>query len=189
VVRCPGLISSEAGLKNNYILVDYENVQPDNLDILIGHDLSLIVFVGAGQTSVPVALASAMQALGDRARYQIISGNGKNALDFHIAFYMGEIVAGDPDAFFHIIARDSGYDPLIDHLKERRIFARRHESLAAIPFVKVALVTMEDKLDLVVEKLRARGTSRPKKPQTLANMLNAIFCNGLDTEAQEALID
>ena len=34
-------------MKNNYILIDYENVQPKNLAILNGHPVKVIVFIGA----------------------------------------------------------------------------------------------------------------------------------------------
>ena len=48
-------------LKNNYILIDYENVQPKNLTILNGHPFKVLVFVGANQAKVPFELASALQ--------------------------------------------------------------------------------------------------------------------------------
>ncbi|VGO22093.1 hypothetical protein SCARR_04174 [Pontiella sulfatireligans] len=34
------------GVKNNYVLIDYENVQPKNLEILKGHEFIVKVFVG-----------------------------------------------------------------------------------------------------------------------------------------------
>jgi hypothetical protein len=52
-----------------------------------------------------------MQALGAKAQYVKISGNGSNALDFHIAFYIGHLGAVDPTAYFHIISKDAGFDP------------------------------------------------------------------------------
>ena len=54
-----------------------------------------------------------MQSLGADAEYVRIEGNGPNALDFHIAFYIGNIAAKDPDCYFHIISKDTGFDPLI----------------------------------------------------------------------------
>ena len=41
---------------------------------------------------------------------------GKNALDFHIAYYLGQLALKEPDAFFHIVSKDTGFDPLIQHL-------------------------------------------------------------------------
>ena len=45
-----------------------------------------MVFVGANQRRVPFDMASAIQRMGDKAEYIKISGNGPNALDFHIAY-------------------------------------------------------------------------------------------------------
>ena len=107
-------------MATNYVLIDFENVQPKNLEILYHHSFKVLVFVGANQTKVPFDLASAMQALGESAQYIKISGNGKNALDFHVAFYIGELTAKEPGAYFHIISRDTGFDTLIKHLKSEK---------------------------------------------------------------------
>jgi hypothetical protein len=78
-------------LKTNYLLLDYENIHPKNLSLLDGHPFKVLVFVGANQTKVPLELAAALQSLGKDAKYIKISGNGPNALDFHIAFSIGEL--------------------------------------------------------------------------------------------------
>ena len=64
-----------------------------------------------------------MQRLGENAEYVKMGGNGSNALDFHIAFYIGQLAERGPNAYFHIISKDSGFDPLIKHLKTRKVFA------------------------------------------------------------------
>jgi len=114
-------------LKNHYVLIDYENVQPKSLAVLNRHEFKVIIFVGANQAKIPFELASAIQALGSNAKYVKIGGNGSNALDFHIAFYIGQLAEKDPNAYFHIISKDKGFDPLINHLKERKIFAQREK--------------------------------------------------------------
>jgi len=42
--------------------------------------------------------------LGERAQYIVLETAGSNALDFHIAYYLGVLAAADPSAFFHIIS-------------------------------------------------------------------------------------
>jgi len=174
-------------LKNNYILIDYENVQPKSLSILKGHEFQVIVFVGANQAKIPFDLVSAVQELGDNAKYVKIGGNGPNALDFHIAFYMGEISEKDPDAYFHVISRDTGFDPLIKHLRERKIFAQREKDLAEIPLLRISNAnTAEEKISAIVERLAALGHARPRKVQTLKNTINALFLKKLqETELSE----
>ena len=88
-------------MSTNYILIDLENVQPKNLEILANHPFKVFVFVGANQAKVTYNMAAAMQEFGENAKYKKISGNGQNALDFHIAFYIGELSTHDPEAYFH----------------------------------------------------------------------------------------
>lgn len=175
-------------MKNNYILIDFENVQPGNLAILKGHTFKLIVFVGASQKAVPYEFATALQALGENAGYKKITGTGSNALDFHIAFYIGEFAATDPNAYFHIISRDRGFDPLVTHLRERKIFAVRHSDIAKIPFVRFSSAkTLDEKIDAIVSSLRSRTSSRPRKLKTLSGTLNALFMKTLDQAEQTAI--
>jgi len=56
--------------------------------------------------------------------YVQISSRGPSALDFHIAYYIGKLVAVHPDAYFHIISKVKGFDPLVKHLKDQKIFVR-----------------------------------------------------------------
>ena len=168
-------------MKNNYILIDYENVQPKNLAILNGHPVRVIVFVGANQAKVPLELAAALQALGSNAEYVKISGNGSNALDFHIAFYIGQLAEHDPNAYFHIISKDTGFDPLIKHLKTKKIFAQREKDLTEIPFLRIRNTTStEEKITAIVKSLSARGHARPRKVKTLLNTINALFMKTLE---------
>jgi hypothetical protein len=151
--------------------------------------MKLIVFVGANQKNISFELVTAIQTLGEDASYQKISGNGSNALDFHIAFYIGELAAKDPNAFFHIISRDKGFDPLIAHMRERKIFALRHKDLSEIPFVRILNTnSLDEKIDAISASLSSRGSSRPRKVKTLANTVNALFMKTLDEAAQSAII-
>jgi hypothetical protein len=118
-------------MASQYVLVDYENVQPASLGGLDGQDVHVIVFVGASQTKIPIELAAAMQRLGARGEYVRISGNGPNALDFHIACHLGERIARDPFADFRIVSKDTGFDPLVRHLRARGFLVRRVASIAA----------------------------------------------------------
>lgn len=160
-----------------------------NLEILNGHEFKLIVFVGANQKNVPFEFAMALQSLGKNANYQRIAGSGSNALDFHIAFYIGEFAAKDANAYFHIISRDTGFDPLIAHLRERKIFARRHKDLSEIPFVRISNAkSLDEKIDSIVASLSTRGHSRPRKVKTLTGTVNALFMKTLDEAEQNTLI-
>lgn len=177
-------------MKNNYILIDYENVHPKNLTILDGHPVKVLVFVGANQAKVPFDLASSLQALGSKAEYVKIEGNGSNALDFHIAFYIGQLAERDPDAYFHIISKDTGFDPLIKHLRKRKIITHRKKDLAEVPLLRIANATSTaEKIAAIVKSLSTRGHARPRKVKTLANTINSLFMKTLAESELMSLID
>ena len=175
-------------MPTNYVLIDFENVQPNNLNILAAHPFKVLVFIGASQTKVPRHVAVAMQALGDRARYVEIDGNGPNALDFHIAYYMGELAAADPTGNFHIISKDRGFDPLIRHLKGKNVKVRRESDLAEIPNLRIPKkAKKDDKIDAIVKNLIGRGKSKPRKVKTLQNTISHLVSENL-TEAELAAL-
>lgn len=66
-----------------------------------------------------------VQRLGPKAEYVKIAGNGSNFLDFRIAFYIGQIPALNPSTRFYIVSKDTGFDPLITHLKSKKISVSR----------------------------------------------------------------
>jgi len=177
-------------LATNYVLIDFENVQPRNLEILVDHPFKVLVFVGASQAKIPYELAAAMQHFGDNAQYVKIGGNGKNALDFHLAFYIGELVAQEPEAYFHVISKDTGFDPLIKHLKARKIRIQREKDLAEIPVLRTSKATSgNEKVAAIVKNLGVQGHSRPRKVKTLANTINTLFTKKLEEQELMSLIN
>jgi len=183
------LVPKEAPLTTNYVLIDFENVHPKNLELLTKHPFKVFVFVGANQTKVPFDLADSMQLLGNDAKYIKIAGTGQNALDFHIAYYVGELAAKDPDAYFHIISKDKGFDPLIRYLTDRGIRIQREKDLAEIPLLRVPNTTSSDeKISAIVKNLGGRGQSRPRKVRTLENTINTLFTRKLDKDELSSLI-
>lgn len=176
-------------MRTNYVLIDYENVQPKNLVLLQAEHFKVKVFLGASLAKLPVELVTAMQSLGDRAEYVRIAGNGPNALDFHVAYYIGRLAALDSEPFFHIISKDTGFDPLIAHLKDKGIFCKRSTALEAIPVLRTLTEAPRDEqIDGVIEKLKGMPKSRPQKDQTLRKMISAWFGNKLDSAALDRIV-
>src|SRR5215211_2773508 len=87
-------------MKTNYVLIDYENVQPDDIAALQHEHVRVIVFVGPHQTKIAFETAAALQRMGANAEYIRLAGSGPNALDFHIAYHLGQLAAKEPTAFF-----------------------------------------------------------------------------------------
>ena len=176
-------------MRINYVLIDFENVQPESLAVFQQDHFKVIVFVVANQTRVPFEVAQAMQAMGSKAEYIKITGNGSNALDFHIAFYIGQLASVDPTAFFHIISKDAGFDPLIAHLKSKKILAAREISVADIPLIKTSTTkTPEDRLQIIVDKLRLAKATKPATVKTLSSHINNHFQKQLSEAEVSALV-
>jgi hypothetical protein len=96
-------------LKNRHIFIDFENVQPKDLALLKGRDFKVVIFVGATQAKLPTEFAIAVQALGPAAEYVQIDGSGRNALDFHIAYYLGSTSAASASGESFVISKDTGF--------------------------------------------------------------------------------
>jgi hypothetical protein len=163
-------------LRTNYILIDLENIQPKNLKVLKDHDFKVVVFVGSKQTKISFDLAIAMQSLGESAEYVKIDGDGHNALDFHIAFYIGQLSETNSNCYFHIISKDTGFDPLIKHLKTKNIYVQREKDISEIPLLKPSYTkSIGERLNAIVDHLKSRGNAKPRTVVTLSNSINSLF--------------
>jgi PIN domain len=176
-------------LKTNFVLVDFENVQTKDLNLLLGGPFKIKIFLGATQVKIPLDVAQSLQAFGADAEYIRIDGNGSNALDFHIAYYIGSLASGNPGAYFHIISEDRGFDPLIKHIKTRKIFCQRATSISDIPMVKLSNTTvLTDKVDAIINNLIRRAAGKPRSEKTLANSIKHMFLNQLSDDEASHLI-
>ena len=116
-------------MTESVLLVDYENI--GKLDLAaIPEGVRVPFFFGASQRTVPTDFLKAALKLGERFVPIDIEGQGKNALDFHIAFYIGEYLARSPDTACVILSKDKGFDPLVRHLNRRGFAVRRANSIA-----------------------------------------------------------
>jgi len=177
-------------MRQNIVLIDFENVQPESLGVLAQDHFRVLAFVGANQTKVPFDTAASLQQLGARAEYIKIAGNGSNALDFHIAYYVGQLSAADPSAYFHIVSRDTGFDPLIAHLKSKKVFAGRVKDISEIPVVKAASKkTPAERVHIVLERLHQPKATKPRTVKTLTSAVASFFQKQLSEEEVAAVID
>jgi hypothetical protein len=167
-------------MNEQVVLVDFENVQKLDLAGLPAH-ARIKIFVGEQQAKLPTALVLQAQALGLAIEWIRIEGNGRNALDFHIASYLGEGLARAPQAEFLIISGDAGYDPLLRHLKVRGLHCRREAP--ATPAKVAPKPVLDANAQQVVELLkRTEKNKRPRKRETLTNYLLTHFAKKLTSE-------
>ena len=176
-------------IKTNYVLIDYESVQPEIVAALQDEHFKVLMFIGPNQSRIDIDVATALQALGTRAEYIRVSAPGRNTLDFHIAYYLGRLAVSEPDAYFHVIAVDKGYDPLIEHLRSKGIHATRCADVCDIPVVQSAKTApADDKLSLILAYLVKRGAQRPASMKTLSTSIAALFQPKLDEPEVQSLL-
>jgi NTP pyrophosphatase (non-canonical NTP hydrolase) len=100
-------------LSRTHVLLDFENVQPDAdaLRALVPDLAQVWLFHGPQQKDPGKRLAGLPLTLVP------ISKTGKNALDFHLTFYVGYIMSRHPDDKIVVVANDRGYEPMLMHAR------------------------------------------------------------------------
>lgn len=101
-----------------HILIDYENIQPKSFNDIEVNECHIWLFLGVNQQkSLPLELVETLLKFDNKNVHIIrMQHTGKNALDFYLSFYLGKISEIDSQADVCILARDSGYDVLVEHL-------------------------------------------------------------------------
>jgi len=143
------------------LLIDLENVQKVDLS-LVPSEARVLVFYGVTQKKLPEELVVQAQPLGTRLKWIKISGQGPNALDFHIAFYLGQELAHRPTSQCTVFSRDTGFDPLMRHLQGLGHVCSRVQSLKGA-FADQPRATDADhfkRLIMLLKKEKARPTRR-----------------------------
>ncbi len=140
-------------MQTHYIFVDYENTQPGNIG-LIGEqqqNIKIKLFLGRHQNMIPLALARALHGLGENAEYIQLDSSRRNAIDFNIAFQLGELAIQHPDALFSILSNDPGFDAILEGLKTKGIACARYPDIETLleqttPAVTKSGKPQEDKI-------------------------------------------
>lgn len=175
-------------MSDTVLLVDYENVQKVDLPRVPAR-VQVRVFIGASQTKMPTELTIQAQPLGNRLTWIRIEGQGSNALDFHIAFYLAEYVAASPKAEYVILSRDKGFDPLVRHLIGRGLNVRRVSTQVEAFPVPAHTSSADSHLQRAMGMLgKLDKNKRPRKRQRLVAFLAAHFTNKISVDNVEALV-
>ena len=167
----------------NHVFVDFENVHQVDASVIGAKSVNFTLLLGAKQTKLDAALVEKLMEHAASVQLIRLASSGKNALDFTLAFYVGRTVSADPAAYIHIVSKDTGFDPLIEHLRSRHIHAHRHDSFATLTFsgtAKTATVAskaesagQEEPVNRVLEHLRKNVANRPKRKKTLLSHLKS----------------
>ena len=170
----------------NHVFVDFENVHQVDFSLIRSKTVTLTLLIGARQIKVDTDLVEQLMTHASSVQLVRLTTQGKNALDFTLSYYLGCAVTADPTAYFHIVSKDKGFDPLVEHLRSRHINARRHNDFSTLTFSAPAKAPAAaptgDLRTRVLEHLRKNTTNRPKSKKTLMSHLVA-FAGKTATEA------
>lgn len=105
------------------LLVDFENLKPSPEEIALvrGDHYRLWIFHGPHQNKFDASMVRAWQPLGERVDFVQSARQGKNALDFHIAFKLGALWQGRSAtglaANYIVVTGDGGFEALFEHMR------------------------------------------------------------------------
>jgi hypothetical protein len=174
-------------LTKKLLIVDFENVQQVDLARL-DEGTNVIIFVGASQKTVPIELVTSAQKLGARVEWQKVEGNGRNALDFHIACHLGRVIERSPQLHCIVLSKDKGFDPLLRQLNKTGLKCQRINSLIELD-PKSASVD-DPSYKRVVEVLgKSEKKTRPRKLKTLSQYISSIFQKKIVQKDIDGIID
>ena len=178
-------------MTTHYILIDYENVPVKSLALLRGDHFRVGVFLGPKNTRLATEFVLAMRELGEQGNYILLEAGGPNALDFHIAYYLGRLLEAKAAESYHIIAKDKGFDALVAHVCKSGGACERVDSIEAMSCwpkqasaksVTSAKVTAksstkkkaDELVALVVANFKKRATGRPRTEKTLRSTVKTL---------------
>ena len=150
-----------------YILVDFENVQPEvaDLSLIRGADYRVLIFHGAHQNKLDVNMYKALQPLGDKVQLIQSDRQGPNALDSHIFFYLGRSLQKHVDdavaARFFVISKDTDFNSLIAHIRTLGFEAHRVATIRSA--LSTTAVSSPAAPQPPVKKAAAKKTSAARK--------------------------
>jgi hypothetical protein len=182
----------------NHVFVDLENVKSIDAAVIGGKHLRLHVFLGPHNKKLDVEVVEKLLENAQAVQLIRIATVGRNALDFVLAYHLGQAVLADPKGYFHIVSKDAGFDALVDLLKSRHVKVKRHADWSTLHFhstpkpaaavvspVEVPKHTLSEAAQKLLENLRKNLKGRPKKEKTLiAHAMNYTGKDKTDAEAK-----
>lgn len=171
------------------VYVDYENM--GNIKKLLPIDGQYFFFIGNTQNSIPKSLVMATNGI--KVEWIAIEGSGKNALDFHIAYYLGKHTS-EPDAMHYILSKDKGYDPLVLSINKsaKSEIVKRIISLEDLKShdVKEFAENIDPNYTTLVNKLNSMAKGkRPKSEKKLESFIKTQVFSKMDDSAIKKLVD
>lgn len=112
----------------NHVFVDLENVKEVEMSMLGRKNFIVHLFLGPMNKKLDVEVVERLLDYSQAVKMIRSPKAGKDALDFVLAYHLGQAVLTDPKAYFHLLTRDEGFDSLVELLKARHVKVKRHSN-------------------------------------------------------------
>lgn len=173
----------------NHVFVDLENVKRIEASVLNDKHVRLHLFLGPQNKKLDVDVVEKLLEHAQAVQMVRSPKAGKNALDFVLAYHLGQAAQTDPKGYFHIVSKDTGFDALVELLKSRQVKVRRHNNWSALNLSSAPKTAaagtkeagnsaLSEDAEKLLENLKKSPKNRPKKEQTLT--AHAVNFTGKD---------
>ncbi len=175
-------------MMNRVLLIDYENVQQVDISEIDKESYNVKIFVGASQNKIPFDLVTAAQVFGPNIEWVKIDANGKNALDFHIAYFLGKYSQTHPNQKFIVLSKDTGFDPLMRFLNKNGVSCSRINSLLELDKNTGKGKPKDSEVERVINNLKKIDSNkRPRTRKTLTGHVKNVLNTDNDLEVQNVI--
>ena len=170
------------------LLIDYENIQNITLEQIEKADYRIYVFIGESQNKIPFDLVKSAQKLGGKLEWIKINGNGSNALDFHVAYYLGNQIERNRDNEYVILSKDKGFDPLVRFITKQNVKCKRINSIIEISSPQHSKEHNNEYRKVLENLKKIEKVKRPRKRNTLKQHVKSLLGKTLSDEIFNEII-
>lgn len=172
------------------LMVDYENIQSLTLKNLDPKYVEIWFFVGKSQNKIPFDLVESVQPFGNSLRWIKIEGNGKNNLDFHIAFELGRLSSSkEAIGDIYLFSKDRGYDAVVQYANRLGLKVRRIVNLSQLPTSEQGAPKSTFTEAVVINLSKIAPARRPRTKASLAKHLKNTFSSRIEENDIETIIE
>jgi hypothetical protein len=184
----------------NHVFVDFENVKTIDPSVIGGKNLMLHLFFGAQNKKLDLEVVELLLENAHAVNLIRCPKSGKNALDFVLAYHLGQAVQTDPKGYFHIVSKDMGFDALVELLRSRKVKVKQHPDWSGLRFnspvkvpvpvpVPVPTQALHAEAEKVLENLRKTEKNRPKRKKTLLSHSLSFLGKGVSAAKCEQVVE
>ena len=184
----------------NHVFVDFENIKKIDVE-MIGHaNQTFHLFFGPQNKSLDIGQVEVLLRNAQSVKLIRSPKAGKNALDFVLAYHLGQAVLAEPVAHFHILSKDTGFDALVALLESKQVVVKRHADWSTLPFFSppktatrtspTAAHTPSTAAKKVLEALKkAPETGLPKRKKSLLSLAKSVLGKNSTNDASEKVVE